>query len=780
MKSQKPYKEEKIKLKSLFKQTNLIFLDKKSYPVKRTIARELSKRTSPDTKIQSIPYGDMPKKKGVFYISILDDVPDYLSFLPQGCIPAQNEWVLFHADPCGCAWLLSSKPHFLYMAYKYILENFKDQEISSFTPWIKTISFPIEKSTFDLFLTQYARMMRHFDKENYLKEYARIGFSHMEINALACDRPLEKGVPGEFYPEFYTYCPALDQFASSSLNKGIYPEKYLERNRRLLKSHAQTALKYGLVPGLLCFEPRSVPEEIFKKYPTLRGARVDHPFRSFKPRYNLSTAHPAVKKHYAEMLTKIMKDIPELEFMTIWTNDSGAGFEYTKSLYVGRNGGAYLIREWKDDEDIARAAAENISGFFTTILEAGKKINPKFRVITRLESFYGERKHLLPKIKNGVDVEVNSLLTAGWESYYRHPVYPDSKVCGSALQNRLDKKEKKGAEDLCSRKSRAFFFHSFGSHTNCEPLLGIPFPWLVYEKLCSAYGLQIKTLSHIGGISPPDSVPFSINREIFRKFQFNPDMDVEEAVSEIAIKYCGTERASSLVKAWRLIDRSVRSFPPLSIYSHYGVVWQRLFVRPLVPDISAIPEKERAYYEDHMCTSVHNPNKIDLSKDVLFDLISKQYAEKCFKRIDQNVFPPLDKAISLLGKYKASDKSFLDQYWRARALKCLYETLRSTAVWIYGVYEYMENEEPAKRTRVKKFLGDMIEREIENSRCLIEIWEKAPIDWMIVSKNEETPFIYGENFPDLMKKRIKLMHKYRNREPFIDQKFMFRVKNNPF
>jgi len=186
-----------------------------------------------------------------------------------------------------------------------------------------------------------------------LKEYARIGFSHVEVNALACDRPIEKGVPGEFYPEFY--CPALDQFASSSLNKGIYTEKYLERNRKLLKSHAKTALKYGLVPGLLCFEPRSVPEEIFKKYPTLRGARVDHPFRSFKPRYNLSVVHPAVKEHYAEMLTNIMKEIPELEFMTIWTNDSGAGFEYTKSLYVGRNGGAYLIREWKDDEDIARA-----------------------------------------------------------------------------------------------------------------------------------------------------------------------------------------------------------------------------------------------------------------------------------------------------------------------------------------------------------------------------------------------------------------------------------------
>ena len=122
----------------------------------------------------------------------------------------------------------------------------------------------------------------------------------------------------------------------------------------------------------------------------LRGARVDHPFRSLKPRYNMTTTHPKVLEHYAEMVSKLVQEIPELGFITVWSNDSGAGFEHTKSLYVGRNGGAYMIREWKSDEEIGRLAGENVIRFLRNLQVAGSKVNPDFKVLTRMESFYGE------------------------------------------------------------------------------------------------------------------------------------------------------------------------------------------------------------------------------------------------------------------------------------------------------------------------------------------------------------------------------------------------------
>ena len=73
-------------------------------------------------------------------------------------------------------------------------------------------------------------------------------------------------------------------------------------------------------------------------------------------------------------------------------------------------------------------------------------------------------------------------------------------------------------------------------------------------------------------------------------------------------------------------------------------------------------------------------------------------------------------------------------------------------------------------------LDDMIEREIANSRDMIALWNEAPVEWMMVSPLGETPFIYGENFPELLEKKIALMRRHRKDEPRIDPEYMFRLK----
>jgi hypothetical protein len=343
--------------------------------------------------------------------------------------------------------------------------------------------------------------------------------------------------------------------------------------------------------------------------------------------------------------------------------------------------------------------------------------------------------------------------------------------------------------ELNSRNSRSYFYHSFGSHTNHEPLLGIPFPWLAYEKLQAFARLGVQTLAHVGGIHPPDKVPYAVNQEIFRLFQLSPSLDIEEAVQRVAIRYADREHANDLIQGWRFVEQAIRAFLPLSIYTHYGVVWQRLLVRPLVPDIDRIPESERAYYESFMCTSIHNPNRVDLAWDVLFELVTKDYAHKSFSRIDENVWTPLESAIDLFQKKREEARSagdqkakkvFEDQYFRARALKCLFTTLRNTAVWIYAVHEYRDSGDPSIKADSRKLLDGMIKMEIQNCADLIELWEKAPIEWMIVSGAEETAFVHAENFPELLAKKISLMGKHRGDEPSIDPDFMFRIKNNPY
>ncbi len=752
------------------------------------MAREIKHCLANQAVLQLAAPDDFKSDPGVLNIRVTP-LESKISQLPRAWTQEPDqETILVHVEKNGCGWLQATQPAFLYLAWTQLVESLLETDLAAL-PWVRYPAFRTERSTFDLFLTQYARLIRGFDRERYLREYARLGFTHVEVNALAGPFPAETGVEGEFYPDFYTYCPALDQFVSSRLNEGLYSRDYLETNLEQLRENALLALKYGLTPGLLCFEPRSVPEAIFEKYPTLRGARVDHPFRSFLPRYNLSTAHPVVQRHYRELIQNLLKEIPALEYLSIWTNDSGAGFEHTQSLYVGRNGGPYLIREWKDNAEIARTAAANTVRFFRLLRDAAREINPDFRISTRLESFYGELPYLWPELGDGVDVEGNSLLAVGWEANYTHPGYPDVPVLGNVYHNTLHAGEGDKLAELHGRDSTCFFFHMFGSHTNHEPLLGIPFPWLTYEKLKSAHDLNVPSLAHVGGIHPPSKVPYAVNQEIFRLFQMDPHLDIDRAVEQVAAEYAGDSLKRTLVEGWRAVEEAIRAFVPLSIYSHYGVVWQRLFARPLVPDIDRIPEAERAYYESFMCTSIHNPNRVDLAQDVLFDLISVEYAQLAVERIDARVWDSLDQALSFFEKgflEAASPQNpkaqavFQDQSIRTKALRCLYETLRNTALWIYAVHTYIQSQNSEKKEHMRKLLADMIEREICNCRALKDIWESSSIEWMIVSGSEETPFIYAENLGELLDRKIDLMETYADCEPRIDADYMYRVAQNPY
>ena len=772
-----------MNVREALRRTRLVSIPGRGFPVEETAGREIQSSTDGAPLRRGGPFRGRPAA-GVFAVGVAS--PAWIRKLRAlgARLPAGREWIAVRVETDGAGFLLASSPQFLFTGARHLLEDLTDEETSRLKLRLVRLTFAVEKSTFDLVLNQYARIIRPFDRERHIREYARLGFSHVEVNGLAVPFPIEPGVPDEFYADFYTYAPALDQFTSSALNKGFYPKEYLDANLRRLKDNARLAIKYGLTPGLLSFEPRSMPEGFFRKCPTLRGPRVDHPFRSFQPRYAMTLVHPAARAHYAELIGNLLREVPELEFMSIWSNDSGSGFEHTKSLYVGRNGGPFLVREWKDDEEIARSAAANVARFYETLRDAASAVNPAFRVITRLESFYGERKHLWPLLRDRLDVEANSLLTAGWENNYPHPSYKDVQVLGAAYHHTLSEKERGPARELEARGSRALFYHYFSAFGNFEPLLGLPFPWLVHDKLRAAAALGAAGLAWMGGIHPPDKVPYAVNQDVFRAFQLDAGLDIDEAVREIAIRYAGPRWAGRLVRAWRLMENAYRRFMPLPLYSGYGMVWNRLLVRPLVPDIEAIPEADRAYYEQVMVSPPHNPNKVDLSRDVLFELVPPAYARKAHRRIDRSVWKPMARALALLSQAReaarvAHDERafrvFEDQFFRAAALKCVFETQRNAAVWIDVVYACQAAGGARTKAALRVRLEDMIGREIANSRDLIALWNEAPVEWMMVSPLGETPFIYGENFPELLEKKIALMRRHRKDEPRIDPAYMFRL-----
>ena len=746
---------------AFFSRTKILVVPEGAHPVARTVALEAAREACPGAALRE---GPPPSGDGV--LTILPGDPAAAGGLDR---------VTFRAGPSGGGILASSRPDLLYSAFRYILEEHHGGgEADLERGVVLEPSFKRQRPLFDLFLAQYYKDAGGWDREELVREAARVGYTHIEVNGLA-GAPAEEGVPGEVLHRFYNYCPALDQFVESLLNRGTYPAAYLEANLARLVENAGLARKYGLTPSLLCFEPRSVPESLLAKYPTLRGCRVDHPFRSFKPRYNLTTAHPAVLEHYQALLFGIMERVPDLGCMEIWSNDSGAAFEHTASLYAGRNGGAYLIREWKGNEEIARAAASNILRFMKALRDAGRSVNPEFRVILRIEPFEAERRFIEEGLEEGLDLSAPSFLGEGWDLPYGHPLYEDVRSVGGTLwHTAFDGREGEKARELRARGSRAHVIHAAGLFGNLEPLLGIPFPWLLREKLENMSRAGIEDAAFLGGPEPTSLVPYPVNQEVLRAFQVVREKDLEGVLGRLARRWAGEGDAGRLVEAWRRVDRALRAFPvPVHLYAIYGFTWYRLWTRPLVPDIEAIPEKERAYYEKVMLTTPHNPNRVDLARDVLFELAGREEAWKAVGRMDRELFPLLEEAGSFL---EAGPRApvFRDLLERVRALECWMETQRNTAAWIAGVHGYLEDD-GGKREAARRLVREAVIRERKNTERLLRLWEERTVEFMVVSAGEENTFLHGGNFGDHLRKRMSLMEGREDDEPRIDPEFMWRL-----
>lgn len=696
-----------------------------------------------------------------------------------------DDWCFIRCDADSGIEIYASKTWFLFRLATRVLEDLADSPVSEFEAGVfSTPAFKQLRPAYDTYLNNHGRTAKNHDPEVHIRELARLGYTHVEVNGFGVDFPYERAAPDELLYRFYTYCAGLDQYVYSRLNKGIYPYEYLQANLNKLKKSALLAEKYGLRAGILTFEPRSVPDELLERYPMLRGARVDHPLRSFRPRYTLSTAHPVVLDHYSEMLEKILRAAPNIDYICVWSNDSGAGFEYTASLYVGRNGGGYLIREWKGDDAIARAAADNIVRFMRTLRDAGRRVNPGFRSILRSEIFGAERDYVWEQSEEGLDHEVNTLKAKGFAIGYPHPKYDwaGEDFYFSALFNQFDADEQPPKKMLESKGSDVHLYFSPGASWEQEPIAAPIFPGLLYDKLSALHSQGVTHAAALNGTVPPSVAPYSINQEVTRVFQNEPGIKLETILRRTAKRWVGSAEADALVKAWLHADEAYRSFAqPVSILAVWGV-WYRVLVRPFVPNFEALSPEDRAYYEDFHLGHANNRIQVDFRREVNFDFCTPDFAHKCREAIAANVFPEIAKAVEIAREYRdaapAGSKQrdvWTHHYDLLKGTQCWYRTQRNIAGWIEGVHGYLEAEDDKSRRTARAISRETVLDEKANAQDLLNHIRGAETEWLMLSEIGETTFIYGENFAELVERKIALMEGREDDEPYIDPDFMWRV-----
>ncbi len=717
--------------------------------VTHTVAESLVNALCPKARVRA---EDTPAKAAPGFLAIT---------LADAASSDDKEWMSFSLKPDGSGEIVASRPHLIYTLFCHIRDNWLEEDTSTFLGG-KRIDITISDITArdDLligragFLKNRDQQVQFSDIESSMQEMARLGSSRIVVNELATPFGQERGPEGEVYYRFYDYLPDLDQFVETKFNQGTYPPECLETNLNSLKKLAQLADKYGLIPGMDIANPRSVPESLLRRYPFLRGARVDHPFRCFQPRYTLTLAHPAVRWHYAELIRNILKEVPELGFVTTLINDSGAGFEYTSSLYPGRNGGPYVIKEWMPADVIAKAAAENVIRYYRMMRDAAHETNPNFRIITGLRNIAEESGIIMEGVDNGIDLKMNS---------QRDDVDLDD------WKSQLEEVRQKNSDFVTDTTTRSTPY-----------VLGVPSPWLTHKKLSHAFDGGFKKVDVM--VDPPYLVPHSINREIVHAFQVNPSATIDETIEKAALNHVGKESAKTLLEIWKLSDEAVEAAPSHNLYGGLGFTWYRFWARPFVPDIGAIPEKDRRYYEKHYLSHFNNPHNIDFAADMLWEITSPEQCDDSLQGFDANVWKPLDKAIALstemaeqLSEGTGNQKRFADTRDRLIAYRCYCMTMRNLCAWIAGVHGYLKAENDTEKRSRLNMVQEMVSSELENTKVLLKLWETSTIDFIPISAFGETMHDYGTNFGEVLQKKISLMETYGDRLPYIDPNYMWRM-----
>lgn len=695
--------------------------------VERTVAREMLRDCSPRAVIQE-------RRKN----------PSLSIALIPGGAPAYSLIV----EETGSVTLSASHGALLFATARLAAEDWANRPADEFLQPIRRETAFHWLRNYSDFLVGSLRYGRRFNREKYLRQIARQGFTHVTVNGLGVERPFESSPPGDVYHWFYDYSPDLDQFVDSALLRGYYPPDYLSANLKFLKDSATLARRYGLTPGLHINSPRSMPEQFWRRYGFLRGARVDHPRETLRPRYTLAMAHLAVQQHYRELIRRILAEVPEIGFIHLWTNDSGSGFEFVSTLYAGRNGGPYLIREWKNHQEIARKAGENVLTYLHLLRDEAKRVNPQFRLICDLGPFMDERPTVIAGMGRGID--------AGDFAYFE------------------------GAATEAERK----LLLSVGAETHIKldlsenNVLGVPFPRLTHERMASLRGRGGAYL--LTGGSPATLAPFDINREVVRAFQLTPERPLEDVLNFWAAEWVGGEQAPTLRAIWDLADEAVRNFPPGVSMSTFGFPWFRLWVRPFVPNIDLVPEEERRYYERYLLATFNNPARIDLNNDMMWNFLSVTEAGEKKRIVDEKVLAPVDRAIDkcsmVLGTIALREgKVFQDLLDRLRAARCYYTTMRNMMAWTESVHGYCNASDQQEREFYRELCREMMNNELDNARDLLALWETSTVEFMPVSRIGETLHIYAENFGRLLKKKIDLMERFGDEEPAVDPSYMWRM-----
>jgi hypothetical protein len=168
-----------------------------------------------------------------------------------------------------------------------------------------------------------------------LKRYGNV---QVDVGVLAERNPVHTVPVRSPWHEYGAYMATEWAFFPPPQLVPYLPADWVAKNRALLLAKAAILKELKLDAVFSGTNTQILPEAFFQKYPQLRGPRVDNPVRSGQPAFTWCVDQPETLAMIEEMTAELKRNVPMLQSIEAWNNDSGSGICWLKVLYPGPNG----------------------------------------------------------------------------------------------------------------------------------------------------------------------------------------------------------------------------------------------------------------------------------------------------------------------------------------------------------------------------------------------------------------------------------------------------------
>jgi hypothetical protein len=560
--------------------------------------------------------------------------------------------------------------------------------------------------------------------EAFAKRAKQSGATHIVLTAE--DLPWaywQLDTPDDPYPAWAMSNVGLLKVVPPAALKQYFPEEYSQTVASILRPRCQVLRKLGLKAAFTSFEPQILPERVYDDHPKWRGPQVDHPLRSRVPRFAPNIDNPEVLDLYRESIRNFATMCPELEILSLHTNDSGSGINWSGGLYQGPNGSA-LTRD--------RKMYQRYHDFFAALQNGAKDARPGPLEIDA--EWVRENMPELIATRLGPGMAIANFEGPGGTPYKAN--------VGFLLD----------------------YFYPF------YPALGIPLAVRYLEELEQASASKAPRLFYLTGDRFHSDLYFQIY-DAFKAAPTQGEVSRLQLLRKIAASQVGESGAAALVDAWTAIHRVQRDVDLLNYGGtifYIGGVHQRWLTRPFVP----YPEELLASETDYFRSFQFQARTEERARDLGDIQGTRQYQGLGGMAVSNTLLVRMAgdlerarTAIRSLPKSPAMD--LLDL--RLRVFRALIENARNGFEYQYlldltkngQLKRPVEFQEDLTDITQWRMIKDVARREVDNTLLLIDLLTSpappAPVLDLAHPPAKENIRVLGPNLVDQLRRKVKIM-----------------------